>query len=113
MLYEIKQFCRAKEISYNRFGMLAIGDGRLVSNLDRGRKLGEDTAARVHAFLTDNADATFDYATLTPAGSMPRQFYNANLTPYLGKDDWQVNIASGTVSLYNAIAKAHPERITA
>ena len=113
MLHEIKQFCRAKDLSYNRFGILAISDGCLVGNLTRGRVLREETARKVTDFLRDNADATFDYATMNPAPSVPRQIYNANLTPYLGKDDWQVSIASGTVALYNAIAKAHPERITA
>ena len=113
MLYEIKKFCREKQISHSRFGTLAVGDSSYVGRVIQGRTPSDQMEARIRAFISDNAEAVFDYVTLTPASLPPRQFINPDLRPYAGGDDWQRNIASGTVALYNAIARSHPERITA
>ena len=113
LIGDIKAFCRAKDISWNRFGMLAIGDGRLVSALDFGRELREETELRVRDFLNANVDAKFDYLTLRPADAEPRTFYNPRLKPLQGSDDWQRRIERGSEELLRAIARSHPERVAA
>lgn len=53
--WEIETFLRRTNMAPSRFGRLAVGDPRLVHDLRRGRELRARTAARVQAFIAEQA----------------------------------------------------------
>lgn len=48
---DIKAFLHRTGMPETRFGRLAVGDPRLVSDLRRGRRLRPETEARLRAFI--------------------------------------------------------------
>lgn len=53
VLRTIKRFLREREMAPTRFGRLAVGDPRLIRDLERGREPRAATVARIEAFIAD------------------------------------------------------------
>ncbi len=51
MLRGIEKFLRRTDMPVTRFGRLALGDPRLVTDMRNGRELRARTEARVRAFI--------------------------------------------------------------
>ena len=51
LLAEISEFMREAQIGAHRFGMLSIGNGRLVERLQKGGRIWPDTEAKVRRFM--------------------------------------------------------------
>jgi hypothetical protein len=66
ILIAIRKACRTHGIGDARFGRLAMGDPRLVLDLERGRKLRAGTEARLRQFIERMGGAL-------PSLSMPRR----------------------------------------
>lgn len=50
---EIEDFLRRSRMPETRFGRLAVNDPRLVSDMRRGRQLGDAIRARIAAFIAE------------------------------------------------------------
>lgn len=57
LLGEIRRFLAVHPIAPTYFGKRAVGNSELVSRLEAGRSVTLDTAAKVRAFMKDNAPA--------------------------------------------------------
>jgi hypothetical protein len=51
LMRRIRLFMKRTAMTPTRFGREAIGDPRLITDLQNGRELRETTAARIHAWL--------------------------------------------------------------
>ena len=51
LMRRIQRFLKRSQMTPTRFGREAVGDPRLVTDLNNGRELRETTAARIHAWL--------------------------------------------------------------
>lgn len=51
LLREIDQFMSERRIGEHRFGLLAVGNGRLVERLKNGRRIWPETELKIRAFM--------------------------------------------------------------
>ena len=55
LLDDINAFCKARGVARSTFGMHAIGDPRLVSDLEDGRELRMKTIAAIRRYMVTGA----------------------------------------------------------
>ncbi len=55
LLKEISEFCTMAKIAESTFGRLAVNDGKFVSRLRTGGKLGDKTVDRVRNYIANYA----------------------------------------------------------
>lgn len=57
VLRTIKRFLREHPMPPTKFGRLVAGDSRLMHDLEQGRELGAEMAARIEAFIAERRGA--------------------------------------------------------
>lgn len=55
LIDQIDAFLRATDINATQFGIKAVGDGKLVSDLRRGRQLRNETRSKVVTYIVGEA----------------------------------------------------------
>lgn len=95
-LSTILQFCEERSIPVTRFGRLAVGDPRLVIDMQNGREPTPRVMQRVHAFIAGE---------VVPASKRPLSRGQADRSP--------INITADDIKRRNAMIEGSAKLLTA